>query len=339
MMLRIALLFSIQLTVSCSGRLPESVGPSQEILVLADPADWKLLEEPLREVFEKTILTPQKEKIFQIQLGSIEDLEEQKHLRRKNLLIIAPVDASHSTAAFMRDLLDPQVQEHIRQGRSSIYWKEDVWARNQLFITLSGTDLITMGDQIRQEGDRLYESVEVARNKRIRQLIYRYGERKDITEQLKRDFGWSVRVAFGYRLLASNPDSGFAVLTKEEPSRWLFVFWEDGIKPHQLSEEWCIRKRDEITKRFFDGDRVVPENLEISQTDFNGRLAVTMGGTWENQKDWTGGPFRSYAFVDSDTNRFYHIDMGIFSPNKLKEPYLRQIDLMARTFSLVEESR
>lgn len=106
--LRIALLFSIQFTISCSGRLPESVGPSQEILVLADPADWKLLEEPLREVFEKTILTPQEEKVFQIQLGSIEDLEEQKHLRRKNLLIIAPVDASHPTAEFMRDLLDPR---------------------------------------------------------------------------------------------------------------------------------------------------------------------------------------------------------------------------------------
>jgi hypothetical protein len=337
--LKALLILCLQFSFSCSGKLPESVGPSQEILVLADLEDWKVLEQPLRDVFEKTILTPQEEKVFQIQLGSIEEFEEQKHGRRKNLVVIAPIDATHATAEFLRGLLGPQVQDRIRQGTSSVFWKEDVWARDQLLITLSGRDLSTLVDHIRQEGDRLYDSVEVARNKRISKLIYRYGERKDVTEQLKREFGWSIRVAFGYRILESKPDSGFVVLAKEEPSRWLFVFWEDGVSADQLSDDWCIRKRDEITSRFFGGDRVVPGDLEISQTDFNGKLAVSMKGLWENGRDWTGGPFHSYSFVDSDTDRFYHIDMGVFAPNKRKEPYLRQIDLMARSFSLADQPR
>ena len=65
------LILCLLLSLSCSGKLPESVGPSQEILVLADLEDWKVLEQPLREVFEKTILTPQEEKIFQLQLGTV----------------------------------------------------------------------------------------------------------------------------------------------------------------------------------------------------------------------------------------------------------------------------
>ena len=52
-----------------------------------------------------------------------------------------------------------------------------------------------------------------------------------------------------------------------------------------------------------------------------------MQGLWENKKKWAGGPFRSYAFVDVETNRFFYIDCGVYSPNKRKEPYLRQIDL------------
>ena len=333
------LILCLLLSLSCSGKLPESVGPSQEILVLADLKDWKVLEQPLREVFEKTILSPQEEKIFQIQLGSVEEFKDQKHDRRKNLMVIAPIGAPHATAEFMRGLLGPQVQERIRQGTSSVFWKEDIWAKDQLLITLSAKDLPTLVGHIRQEADRLYDSVEVARNKRIGQLIYRYGERRDVTEQLKREFGWSFRVAFGYRILESKPDSGFVVLAKEEPSRWLFVFWEDGIGADKLSEDWCIQKRDDITGRFFDGDRIVPDNLEISQTYFNGKLAVSMRGLWENGRDWTGGPFQSYAFVDSETDRFYHIDMGVFAPNKLKEPYLRQIDQMARSFSLADQPR
>jgi hypothetical protein len=130
------------------------------------------------------------------------------------------------------------------------------------------------------------------------------------------------------------PDSGFVLLVKDQPNRWFFVYWEDGIAPDRLTDEWCIRKRDEITGRFFGGDRIAPGEVEVSQSEFSGKLAVSMQGLWENSELWSGGPFRSYAFVDVDLDRFFFVDVGIFSPNKDKEPYLRQMDLMAQTFRI-----
>lgn len=324
------------LLAGCGPRLPESVGPAQEILVLIDPAARESLEPHLKEVFEKILYTPQEEKIFRLQFEDVANFERYENKRRKNILVVAELDAPHPTAGFLRNILSPNVQDAVRMNRSGVFWKEDVWAKEQLLMAVSGADSAALVDNLRMEADRLYQRIEDARNERIRRLIYRYGERKDVTERLGREFGWQVRVAFGYRILEAYPDSGFVVLTKEEPNRWLFVYWEDGISPDELTEEWCIRKRNDITRRFFERDRIVQDHLEIGQAEFAGKLAYVLQGLWENKKKWAGGPFRSYAFVDVETDRFYYIDCGVYSPNKRKEPYLRQIDLMARSFTQVE---
>ena len=320
----------------CEDQLPESVGPNQEILVLADPADWEFLEAPLKDVFEKPIHTPQEERIYRIQRGDVEQFEEYRHHRRKNLLVAAPVDAPHATAGFLRGLLDPEVLNSARAGEYSFSAKEDVWAQEQVFMVLTGRDRDALVDNLRMEADRIYRIVDEARDRRIRKLIYRYGERKNVTAELAETYGWSVRVPFGYRILEAYPDSGFVALAKEEPSRWLFVYWEDGVPPDRLTADWCIQKRDDITRRLFDGDRIAQGEVETSQTEFAGKLAVVLQGLWENEKKWTGGPFKSYAFVDVYRNRFYFVDVGVFSPNREKEPYLRQVDLMAQTFSFAD---
>lgn len=317
---------------ACESRKPESVGPAQEILVLADPAVWSQLEPTVRDIFEKVLRTPQIEKIFMVQYGRMEDLQAQKHLKRKNLLVISPLDAQDTTGDFLRSLLSDDVIAAIRDGKSGVSWKHDVWASEQLLMVATADNIENLISNLRGESDRLYEQVERARNKRIAKLVYRYGEREDVTRQLADEFGWQVRVPFGYRILEAKPDSGFVALVKESPSRWCFVYWEDGVRPGNLTEDWVIAKRNDITRRFFDRDRIAPGEVEVFESDFSGKLAVVLQGLWENQEKWTGGPFKSYAFVDIELDRFFFVDVGVFSPNKQKETYLRQLDLMANTF-------
>ena len=314
--------------------LPESVGPNQEILALVDSTDWKVLETPLREAFEKVLLTPQEEKVFRIQRGELEDFEGLKHKLRKILLVAAPLDATHPTSEFLGSLLSPNVRKGIRAGEFSVFWKEDLWARDQTVLFVTGAGPGDLVEGIRTEADRLYATVEQARNERVARLIYHYGERNDLTARLAHVYGWQVRVPSGFKLQDADADSGFVLLEKEDPSRWLFVYWEDGISPDRLTGDWCVRKRDAITGRFFDGDRIAVGTAETTQTEFAGKLAFSLQGLWENEASWKGGPFRSYAFVDVDLDRFFLVDVGIFSPNRRKEPYLRQVDMMARTFKL-----
>ena len=331
--------FAAILLFGCGDGKPDSVGPAQEILVLADPSEWERLEPVVRDIFEKGLRTPQVEKIFSIQHGRIEDIEPYKHLQRKILLVLSTIDADHETGYFLRSLLSEEVIDAVRTGKPGISIKHDVWADEQLLLVSSAMDVETLIEDLRGSSDRLYASVERARNERIAKLIYRYGEREDVTKQLAHKFGWQVRVPFGYRILEAKPDSGFVVLAKESPSRWCFVYWEDGIAPGTLTEDWVIAKRDEITRRFFDQDRIAPGEVTSYETDFSGKLAIVLQGLWQNPKAYTGGPFKSYAFVDLEQDRFYFVDVGVFSPNKQKETYLRQLDLMANTFKMAGEQR
>jgi hypothetical protein len=325
------------LVSACGDRKPESVGPAQEIVVLADADEWTHVEATVRDIFEKVLHTPQAEKIFSIVYGRVEDIEAARYLRRTNLMVLSTIDAQNATGEFLRSILSPDVIESIRAGESGVSWKTDIWAEEQLLFVASADNIDNLVENLRGESDRLYAAVEQARNKRITKLVYKYGERKDVTRQLADEFGWQVRVPFGYRILEANPDSGFVVLVKEQPSRWCFVYWEDGVPPDALTEDWVIDKRDEITRRFFDKDRIAPGEVEVFQSDFSGKLAVVLQGLWENQEKWTGGPFKSYAFVDLELDRFFFVDVGVYSPNKQKETYLRQLDLMANTFKTAGE--
>ena len=75
------------LLVSCGEQLPDSFGPNQEILVIADSSVVPSLDGPLRGVFEHILYTPQEEQIYWVDYGSIVDFDF--HKRRTNLLIAA----------------------------------------------------------------------------------------------------------------------------------------------------------------------------------------------------------------------------------------------------------
>lgn len=321
----------------CGDHLPDAYGPNQEILVLADSADIGTIDRPLRDIFEHVVFTPQEEQVYGIQYGSIVDFD--LHKRRTNLLITGVLGSGTPMDTLIAGLLNDRVKEAVEAGEAGVVWKRDVWAEDQLLLIVTGRDSAHLISNLRTYSDRLYSELEEARNERTGELIYRYGERKDVQQQLADAYGWTIRVPFGYKVLEAYPDSGFVSLVKEEPARWFFVYWEDGIAPEELTPDWCIQKRDEITERFFGGDRVTQSEVKIQEADFAGKLAVQLSGIWENQERWSGGPFKSYAFVDLQTERFFHVDVGIFAPNKRKEPYLRQVDLMAQSFTIMPDGR
>lgn len=322
------------LLCGCGEHLPESLGPARKLIVLADPADWTTLEDPLREIFETVIYTPQAERVYEIERGDVNFFEAHKHVQRKSLMVIAPLNADHPTAQFVKDILSPDVQRAIREGRASASWKKDVWAKDQTLYVVSGKDLETTVENLYMESDRLYRTLENAVDHSVRENVYSFGERETITRELADTYGWSVRVPFGYRILEAYPDSGFVVLARDNPNRWLSVYWESDVHPDQLTADWCIQKRDEIMGRWFGGDRIVPGEVAVTQAEFAGKLAIVLYGLWENEAAWKGGPFKSYAFVDVDINRFFLIDIGVYAPNKKKAPVLRQADLVAKSFAI-----
>jgi len=316
--------------MGCGDRLPDAYGPNQEVMVLADSLSAPWLSKPLKDFFERTVLTPQEEQIYRVNFGNVEDFDH--HKRRTNLLVAALLDQPNPTSELVGNLLGPSVKEAVRAGEAGLTWKRNVWAKNQLLMIVTGRDSAHLVSNLRTQADQLYTALEDSRNERTGDLIYSYGEREEVSQELADKYGWTIRVPFGYKVLDEKPDSNFVLLVKEEPARWFFVYWEDNVNPADLTPDWCISKRNEVTSQFFGGDQV--GDVDVQEAEFSGKLAVQLSGLWKNDKNWSGGPFKSYAFVDMDTDRFYHVDMGVYAPNKRKESYLRQVDLMAQSFTI-----
>ena len=92
-------------------------------------------------------------------------------------------------------------------------------------------------------------------------------------------------------------------------------------------------RRDEVGRDFYDGDRIVRQYTSAEEVNFAGWRALRLSGLWENRNLYVGGPFRTYCFYDEEAKRRYMVDAAVFGAGVEKEPYLRQVDIIAHTFS------
>ena len=160
--------------------------------------------------------------------------------------------------------------------------------------------------------------------------------------------GFAVNVQHDY--FAAIDTTNFIWLRRvinSESWRSVFVYYEDGFSPADLTPEWVVSTRDSLAREWIQGNvggwadvderrALVSENI-----DFLDRFAYETRGLWHmigDGPDGTmieygmGGPFVNYSFYDQETGRVYMIDGMVFAPNYDKREFLRQMEVIAHTF-------
>jgi hypothetical protein len=66
-------------------------------------------------------------------------------------------------------------------------------------------------------------------------------------------------------------------------------------------------------------------------------LATEVRGLWEVKKDFMGGPFISYTFVDTKNNRVITLDGYVFAPGERKHDLLKQVQAILLSFEFIEQ--
>jgi hypothetical protein len=331
--------FSLVVLCGClywMGCLPksEAVGSNHEVVVIVSAPTWEKAEGVVRAIFERKLYTPQEEIVFTLRVVEPEDFDFYKNFR--NVLILAPLDVQDTGGELVETLISGQAKAQILSGQAYMFLKEDVWRRGQTIMVLSGPDEESLMDHLLQNAEEIYQVQESALNEKVKAWLYEKAEQKKLGEKLYRTYGWSIRVPQEYDLDQERPAERFLFLRRTVPDRWLFVYWEDAEGPQTLTEEWCLTTRAHIGTTFYSGDSVVEEFTQIERVMFLDREALCMKGLWQNRTAEAGyaagGPFRSYCFYDAKTKRLYMVDIAVFAPGMNKEPYLRQLDIIAHTF-------
>jgi len=323
-------------------RKPQSVGGDTELVVIADEANWQVLEEAIREVFERVIETPQPEKVFSVHWVAPE--EHQNYLTRKNIILIGILGSEGQIDEKVASMLSPQVKAKVEAGEAFYLPKEDAYAENQLLMVLAGTSVAEVEEKLNANKARLYDVFKEELRRDTFTQMYDRMEQKDLEQELLQKYGWMVRIQHDYVINVDRADDNFVMLRRSLPGRerWLFVHWLENAEPSLIDQQWMIETRNRLTQKYYAGDAVVEEYSSSQEVEFSGRAALKLEGLWENNEKRVGGPFRTYAFYDEPSDRIYMIDIAVFYPAGQKEPFLRQLDIMAHTFKTareVEESK
>ena len=306
-------------------------GPEYNMYIFAEESDWLQLEPILSEVFQQTVMTPQPESHFNLIQVNADSMGI--YLFHKHLLFVSTLESEGKIADIvMRSIDKPELKEKVRNGESFLFKKSDQWGKDQLILTMVSSSIPKLKQQIQENRDFIYDMALQHQQRLVKQLMYDRLENTDLSEELLGKYQWNVRVQHDYFVALDDSVDRFVFLRRRQPERWLFVKWFDGLDPSSITLDWYLDMRDSIGVWYYGGDTVNRGYTGSKVSDFQGRWCLKIEGLWENEEKVAGGPLLAYVFYDEPTRRTYVIDCAVFAPNRLKIPYLDQLNNMANTF-------
>jgi len=361
-LLFVALLLLVGILAGCgSGDYrPNATGPEGQITVVMDTTRWSgTVGEAVRANIAPYVSTlPAPERAFDIRHVSLTSEQVFDNVKAlKNIVFVAPLSDSTREASFMRSRLSEDAAEAVESGRTAVVAKPDLWRQSQRVFFVTAATPNGLIDALQSQGNRIRSAFHDITLVRMQDEMFDKGRQYALEDTLMEHHGFAVNVQHDYQIAidTTTADRGFVWLRRilSDTRRGLFVYYEDNADPSQLSPEWAYATRDSLTKRYLQGnvggfvkiDYRRP--LQTENRDFLDRYAFATRGLWymvgENEDGGLfqfggGGPFVSYAFYDQAQDRIYMIDGMVFAPGYDKRSFLRQMEVIARTFRTQQEA-
>jgi hypothetical protein len=330
----------IYLLVGCDSALRPATGLEDEIYVVADSSEYEQVKTALQSTFEIEINTPQPEKLFTLKRVSPAEIERIE--RKKNILIVAPLNSGSYTSQYINSIIDSSVKKKLETDNNFILSKHDLWAKDQLVTVLTAPNMQELEFKILKNKDNLLYEYQKMSNDRLKESLYNpHYERKAIEGKLLKEYGWIIYVQADFKLAKDDPKGRFVWLRRSiggDMERWIFVHWIDNASPAYLNADSIKAIRNRVTKKYYrttdDSSYVVVADSFYTTTEvnFNNRYAIFTQGLWDLNIKGMGGPFINYSFYDEKTQRFYMLDGSIYAPKYYKRNLIQQVDVLLQSF-------
>ncbi|MCG8604111.1 DUF4837 family protein, partial [bacterium] len=201
---------------------PTGFGTDTQLFVVADSTNWLEMEETIREVFERTIRTPQPENVFEVQW--VPPRLWGQYATRRNLVITGLLQSDGQIDTTVANMLAPQVRSKVEDGTAFFFPKENQWAEKQLLMILVSTTFDELKTKLLENKHQLYGYFEKKLLDETRAEMYEYLEQEDIANKFLEKYGWTMRVQHDYFLNTDREQDRFVMLRRSLPERerWLF---------------------------------------------------------------------------------------------------------------------
>lgn len=333
--------------VSGCGELKKSaaIGGDDQIIVIADSANWSQGKETLQLVFERVFITPQPETDFYLQHQRANTFDIYK--KYKYIIMIGTLDSQEPVSQTVAGMLNDEAAQAVRSGEYFVFTRKDEWSIGQIVMVLTSNNMQDLNRHIQNNTDQLFDIFDTHKTALMSDFLYGTSaplEDKALQKELYKKYQWTMRIHPDYKLVEEKPDSNYvrfhATSMYKSLQRWISVYWVPltgtEVPDSFLTRSWMIQTRNKLGSWFLDPVKITPSFDKFHQTEFAGRPAMAYTGIWKTVdiQNAFGGPFRSYAFYDEATKRIYLIDQALFFPEEItKIKFLRELDVITRTFT------
>ena len=347
----------------CDGVLTtsqEAVGQTGLLLVVADSATWNgPVGDAIRSELGKGLRTlPQPEPALTLQRQELTEAFFSQIQRQHSVLFVGPYNRPSSTGRFLRARLDDAGVAALERGARGIFYRPDLWAKNQMVVYATAPSDEALAAQIRENADEMRRAFDNVNRRRLTRDMFSRARQTDVEDRLMERHGFAVAVQHDYVVVrdttfqTATGNAGTFVrmrrIADSDSWRDMFVYYEDDPRLARLHPDSVLAVRNRLSRQFVRGsddttyiriqDRFPERRPIVTDTvNFNDRFALETRGTWyladeEGRAAGMGGPFVNYAFYDEDSGRFYLIDGMVFAPRYDKREFLRQMEAIAYTF-------
>jgi hypothetical protein len=336
---KLCVLFAVVLmVVSCGDHLSRALGPETQITIVCGESDWLAYKPAFDATFGRYVYTPQKERVLMV--SRIDPVDFDFYRRYRNVIVIGALEGEEEATPIVQAVLDSTAEAAVRDRGEWLFVRDDLWADGQRVMVITSTKRELIVFHMAAEAPRLFRLVNSEVNRRMRGWLYEKGGRRKTAERLAEEYDWSVYTPDYYAADYTHADDRFVSFAKSYPFRWLFVYWEplperppDDSAYAASLEGWALSKRDSLTELHYFGDHLTPGYAFAEPDTFAGYPAVRIEGLWENDSLLIGGPFVTWAFDEDEQGRRYLVDGQVFAAGKKKMPFLREVEIVARTFT------
>ncbi len=314
----VVVLGAVLIALSC-GKLPPSVGKSRDVVVVSVIIDSALIGGGLQTVHRY----PQPEPVFNFLYAADTALKRYRTFRTIFLY------GSLRERGINR-LLDADARAAIVKDNVALFKKNDLWARDQLVLILAVAEPQMLWDAFKEYRPLIGRILDEYYRARVKQEYYQTPI-DELTKKHLRRFGATFDLHDGWLIDSTHAEQGFVFVHTHYPDRSIFFYKE--VKTKVLTDSMAVRKRDNLTRRFYHGDYIM-NGLTTAQTvQFSGRSAIQLQGVWQNDSLIAGGPFLTYLFTVADT--LYIVDGILFLPGERKTEFLTKLDIALNSFQIV----
>ncbi|MEO0122838.1 MAG: DUF4837 family protein [candidate division WOR-3 bacterium] len=292
-------------------RFPESVGKARDVVIVASESDTTLINTNL-QIYH---YVPQREPYFIFVYASDTMLKNVKQFH--SLFLYGSLKEQ-----FIYELLNEEAREATKKDTFNLFKVNNLWAKNQTVLILAVSENQYIKQGIIKYQKMIKKILEEAYYQKVKSSFYEKNMDKNIQNQLIK-FGWSMDVPVGWMIDSTYKSENFIYVHTHYPDRSVFLYKE---KSTFLSDSFAIEKRNELTKKFYNGDYVFKELTTVEPIEFQDMKGLRIKGVWQNDSLVAGGPFISYFLTKNDS--LYAIDGMLFLPGERKTDYIMGLEVM-----------